>query len=339
MSELKVAVLGAGILGARHARVFSEHPDCNTVAIIDINEKRANSLAGQLDAKVFTNLDNAWEDDFDILVVATPDHLHCKPVVEAVRRGKHVFVEKPLATTLQDADEMVAATALAKTTVMINFSQRFVPEFATIKKLLMEDTIGEVAMILSNKYNTIYVPTEMIGWAAKTSPFMFMSSHDLDLAHWYAGVDPVEVTAQDRYGVLKARDIPVHDGLNVLMQFGDSISANFHASWIYPKSYPALGHGTMEIIGSDGLIKIDISKRLLEVYGRKNSYEQVFSGFSTVEEEDGRLVGAFSASVAEFIDCIRTGREPATSPRFCMPVARAQFAALEALKTGTVVRI
>lgn len=339
MAAFKVAVIGAGILGSRHARVFNEHARCNTVAIIDLNQTRARDVAEPLGARCFSSLEAALEIDFDLLVVATPDHLHRDPIVTAVSHGKHVFVEKPLATSLEDAEAIVAATAANKSVVMVNFSQRYMPEFAAIKQLIEAGEIGTPAMVLSNKFNTIHVPTRMIGWADSTSPFLFMSSHDLDLVHWYVGADPSEVVARERRGILDAAGIHVHDGLNVLMQFGDSISANFHASWVHPNSFPGLGDGFMQIIGSEGMLTMENRQRRLVVHGAKRSYEQKFSGYRTVEEVDGRLIGAFADSVDVFVDCVEAAREPDTSPRLNLPVAKAQFAALASIKSGKAIRV
>ncbi len=71
---------------------------------------------------------------------------------------------------------------------MVNFSQRFVPEYAWIKRAIDDGAIGAPRMVITQKFDRIHVPTRMIGWAADTAPIWFMSSHDLDLIHWYLGV-------------------------------------------------------------------------------------------------------------------------------------------------------
>lgn len=339
MAQVRVAVLGAGILGSRHARVFSEQAESRTVAVVDPNSQRAGDVAGKVGAKVYDKLDDLLQepDSFDAMAVATPDHLHAEAVLAAIRLGKHVFVEKPLATTPADAAAIAAAVEKGSVTVMVNYSQRFAPDYAAIKRIIEAGDIGEPAMVTSHKYDTIHVPTKMIGWAAATSPFFFMSSHDIDLVHWYVGRDPVEVVARERRGTLSAAGIAVHDGLNVMIQFGTDVAANFHASWIHPNTYPVVADGFLQVIGTQGVVTLYNRQRRLEVFTRKSASEQVFTGPHTANELEGRLQGGFTDSVRHFLTCIEEGREPDTSPRRTMPVSNIQFAAMQAIRTGQAV--
>jgi predicted dehydrogenase len=340
MPKLKVAVVGAGILGSRHARVFHEHPDAETVAVVDLDATRATSVAGRFGAKALTSLDALWQEGgIDILAVATPDHLHGDAVAQAIGQGCHVLIEKPLATSREDVARICDATAASDRIVAVNFSQRHVAEYAFIKTLVEDGAIGTPAMVTSHKFDTLYVPTRMIGWAEGTSPIFFMSSHDLDLMHWYLGLDPVEVVARERRGILDSRGVRVHDGLNVLIQFGDEVAGNFHSSWVHPDSYPVLADGFLQLIGSDGMMTLDNRTRRLELFNGRGGMTQTFSGPHTAEERDGKIAGAFTRSIAQFIGCIREGREPETSPRRARPIAEAQIAAIEAVRTGQPVRL
>ena len=226
MNTQRIAVLGAGLLGTRHARVFGEQDGTKVVAIVDPNPARAAVLAERAGAASFATLDAMFSAlDCDVLAIATPDHLHRDAAVAGLDRGKHVFIEKPLATTLEDMDAIVAAAARSSAIAMVNFSQRHVPEYAWIRQAVQDGMIGTPRMITTHKFDRIYVPTRMIAWGASTSPIFFMSSHDLDLVHWYLGSDPVEVVAQDTSGVLSGQGVAVHDGLNALIRFASGRSA------------------------------------------------------------------------------------------------------------------
>ena len=341
MGRIKVAVVGAGILGSRHARVFHEHDDAELVAVVDVAEARSREVADRHGARSFSKLDALFaSEEVDAVAVATPDHLHREAAIEAVTRGKHVFIEKPLATTRADAEAIRAACDKATGAIaMVNYSQRFVPEYAAIKRIVADGVLGAPAMVTSHKFDTIHVPTQMIGWAPKTSPFFFMSSHDLDLVRWYVGCDPVEVVARERRGVLDREGVSVHDGLNVLVAFGDDVMANFHASWIHPNSYPVVADGFLQIIGSSGMLMLDNRTRRLLIYDARGSTEQVFAGPQTANEVNGKIVGAFTDSVSHFLAAIRAGREPELSVRHTYPVVATQLAAIDALATGGAVRV
>jgi predicted dehydrogenase len=222
---------------------------------------------------------------------------------------------------------------------MVNYSQRFVAEYAWIKRILADGLLGQPVMAISHKFDRIYVPTRMIAWAAETSPIYFMSSHDLDLLHWYLQADPVAVVAQDAKGVLAAQGIDVHDGLNAMIRFEGGAIGNIHSSWIYPDSYPHMADGHLQIIGSLGTLSLHNGRRRIEIHHAKGSVEQVFSGPHTADEVDGRIAGAFVDSVRCFLACIRDGREPETAPRHVLPMCHAQAAMITSLRTGSPVAV
>ncbi len=338
-TKIKVAVVGAGILGSRHARVFHELDESELVAVVDIHPERAERVAKQYGAQPFTDLKQMLGGvQVDAVCVATPDHLHREPVITALKAGKHVLMEKPLATTADDARAITAA--VADRTASVNFSQRYVSDNFWIKRRIDAGDIGTPRMIISVKFDTIYVPTGMIaGWSAQTSPLYFMSSHDLDLVQWFLGADPVEVVARETRGALESRGFAVHDGLNALIQYEGGVAANFHSSWIHPNTYPRVADGTMQIIGSEGAITYNARTRTAEIFNARGGEKVEFTGPHTADEVNGKITGAFTSSLLHFLDCIRDRREPATSPRQVLCTALAQAAVMESLRTGQAVEV
>src|SRR5258708_6208645 len=99
MAKVRVAVIGAGILGSRHARVFHEHDQSETVAVVDVDETRAKTVADRHGARAYTSLDALFgTEELDALAIATPDHLHREPAAAARTPGQHLLLQKPLAT-------------------------------------------------------------------------------------------------------------------------------------------------------------------------------------------------------------------------------------------------
>ena len=334
MAKMQVAVVGAGILGSRHARVFHEQPETELVAVADLNPER-KSVADKYGAKFYPDLPTLLANEaVDAIVIATPDHLHREPVLAALQAGKHVFVEKPLATTLADARAMASAAAASKLIVMVNYSQRFVSDHAWIKQTIQAGLLGRPQIVISVKFDTLSVPTAMIrGWSAQTSPIYFMSSHDLDLTYWFLGVRPVQVFAHETRGTLDALGVPVHDGLNALIQFEGGISTNFHSSWIHPNTYPRVADGYLQVIGSDGALMYNNRTRTVEFYNSKGGQKIEFTGPHTADEVNGKITGAFTESVRHFITCIAEHREPETSPQQTLIVTETQAAVIESLRT------
>lgn len=334
MTKLKVAVVGAGLLGARHARVLYEQPETELVAIADVNPARAD-VAQRYGCKFYSDLDTLLQfETVDLVAIATPDHLHRAPTLTALAAGKHVFLEKPLATTREDARAIAAAAAKANRVVMVNYSQRFVTDHLWIKRAIDAGMIGKPQIVISVKFDTIFVPTGMIrSWSAHTSPIYFMSSHDLDLTHWFLNARPREVFAHETRGTLDAQGIAVHDGLNALIQFEGGVSTNFHSSWIHPNTYPRVADGYMQIIGSEGALFYNNRTRTVEMFNRQGGQKIEFTGPHTADEVNGKIVGAFTESVRHFIACIQEQREPQTSPQNTLYVTETQVAVIESLKT------
>ena len=340
MSKLRVAVVGAGLLGARHARVFHEQPDAETVAVVDVNGARAESVAQKVGARAYASLEAALADTaIDAVAVATPDHLHRAPVLTALDAGKHVLMEKPLATTREDSEAIVDRAAAGSPIVMVNYSQRFVTDHAWLQGVIERGEIGQPQMVISVKFDTLYVPTGMLGWADQTSPIFFMSSHDLDLVHWFLGADPTEVVAHEARGTLDERGVAVHDGLNALIQFAGGVSANFHSSWIHPTTYPRVADGYLQIIGREGAVAYNMRTRTAELFNGRGGQTVEFTGPHTADEVGGKMTGAFIHSVRHFLDCAREGREPWTSPRRTLSTTLAQLAVLDSLRLKQPVKV
>src|SRR5581483_237835 len=277
---MKIGVIGIGILGSRHARVWHELPDTELVAVCDLNAARAQNIAQQYNARAFADYHEMFAQmELDAVSVATPDHLHRAPVLAALEAGVHVLQEKPLATNADDARAIADAAEKSKRVVMVNFSQRFVTDHIWLHDAIARGDIGTPRMILSIKHDNISVPTNMIrGWAQDTSPLYFMTSHDLDLVHWFVKVDPISVMAQETRGMLDAQGIPVHDGLNALIRFGADILANFHSSWIHPNTYPRLADGFLQIIGDAGALTYNNRTRTAELYNARGGQKIEFTG-------------------------------------------------------------
>jgi predicted dehydrogenase len=333
-NKLRVGVIGTGILGSRHARVWHELPDTELVAVCDLDAARAEHLAQQYNARAFTDYNAMFaEMRLDAVSVATPDHLHRAPVLAALTAGKHVLQEKPLATNADDARAIVNAAESADKIVMVNYSQRFVPDNVWLHDAIARGEIGKPRMIISVKHDNVSVPTNMIrGWAHDTSPLYFMTSHDLDLVHWFVGVDPVSVMAHETRGTLAAQGIPVHDGLNALIRFDGDVIANFHSSWIHPNTYPRIADGFMQIIGDAGALTYNSRTRTAELFNARGGQKIEFTGAHTADIVDGKVTGAFVLSLQHFVECIRTGREPDTSPRRVLATALIQAQIIRSLQ-------
>ena len=331
MDEIRVAVVGAGILGKRHARVFGEIEGARLVGVADHSLERAQAAANG--APAFTNIEELLRNvECDAVAVATPDHLHRDPVTSALNAGKHVLVEKPLATSLSDARALVDLARRHGLVLQVNYSQRWVPEYLWIKQQIMSGAIGKPRLVLSSKQDTVFVPTRMINWAAHTSPIWFMSSHDIDLITWFLEDRVTSVNARETRGVLDGLGVAVHDGVDALIAFAGGATLNLHSSWIHPESYPTIVVDRMTIVGDAGVIEFYSRGRQIECYTRTGGNTMTFSGPQTATEVNGKLEGAFRSSLLSFLTSIVSGQEAPTSAARTLHVVEIQEAILMAAR-------
>jgi predicted dehydrogenase len=332
--QIGIGVIGTGLLGERHTRVYHEMAGTAVIAVADIREERGKAVAAKYHAQWYADYNEMLKDPaIQGVSVVTPDHAHRDPVLACLRAGKHVLTEKPIATDMADAEAMLQASRGSGLVFMVNYSQRLVTEHAWIKRAIDAGEIGAPRMVQSLKHDRISVPTDMLRtWSANSSPIFFMSSHDIDLIQWYLGREPEEVSAYQTSGVLERMGFSTVDGIQAMVRFAGGAVVLFHSSWIHPNHFPTLTDGYMEIIGETGTIYL--KGRQVSLYNSLGGQAVTFAGPATANEFEGQLLGAFRDSLQLFEQSIRSGIEPMSSAAQTAPVAAIQFAIHEGIEAG-----
>jgi predicted dehydrogenase len=307
-SEVRIGLIGLGVMGDLYARIYAAHPLAQLAAVSSRRSEKLAEFEGRFGAKGYLNYREMIErEPLDAVVIATPDDTHFEPAKTALMAGRHVLVEKPLATTVAEADELVRLAAAQKVKVQVTFNHRWLPPYQQAKQTVSKGEIGAPLAAFARKNDTIFVPTEMISWAGNTTPAWFLSSHDIDLVRWWFASEPVEARAWGRQEVLKARGIPTYDLIQAQVRFANGAIATFESGWIYPNTFPTIVDSFIEVIGTDGHIHLDRKRESVEV-----STPTAFTypkNFIT-QEIFGRLRGAFPACLEDFLYSIIDGTEP-----------------------------
>lgn len=202
MGQLKVAVVGVRGIGRGHVQSVLRHGRCGLAAVVDVDAAAAAAAAAGTGARVETRYERLLEaaTDLDAVVLATPHHLHAPMALAALERGLHVFVEKPIATRVSDADRLVAAAAAAGRVLAVGHQYRTFRGNARLKQILDGGAIGQVQRVvwqwLEARPETYY---ERDRWRctwehAGGGVLLNQASHDVDLVCWLLG-PPAEVTA------------------------------------------------------------------------------------------------------------------------------------------------
>lgn len=331
---LNAAVVGAGLLGARHARVYAEMAGCRLVGVCDLDAARADAVASRHGARAFTSLEEMLRTDVDAVSVATPDHAHHDPVMACLDAGAHVLVEKPLTIDPAEADGVIRRAAERRRLLMVNYSQRWLPESRRIEQLIRRGDLGELAFIESHRWDAAWVPERMIAsWAGRTTPIHFMSSHDIDLILSWTGRRVQRVYAAAHYGALPRTQIV--DGYDALLTLDGGARVSLHSSWILPETFPAAADTRLEIIGSKGALFLEGNRREMSLFLPDRSERIAFAGPQTANEANGRLAGAFVASLEAFVRAAAAGDlDPPTSAARTRHVVEVQAAIVASAARG-----
>ena len=192
---LRIGVIGTGFAGSTHARAAIGLPDVRLVAIAAETVAEAEPLAAELGARIAPDaLSLCASDDVDLVVVASPTYRHAEHVIAAAQAGKHVFCEKPIARTLDDARTMVRACGEAGVQLAIGHVVRFFPEYRRAKELLDSGALGRAALATLTR-GTVSVGAARAWYldpAKSGGVVLDLMLHDLDVIRWWFG-EPARV--------------------------------------------------------------------------------------------------------------------------------------------------
>jgi predicted dehydrogenase len=332
--SVKLGIVGAGIWGSNHALALTTHPRGNVVIICDHDAGRARTLAEKYGCDWTTSLDELAASDVEAVTIATPDHLHRDPTLVMLRAGKHVMVEKPLATSVADALAMVEAAEQAGALFMVDFHARWHPLFMGAKDYLERGDLGPPVMAYARLSDTIYVPTEMLAWSGKSGPEWFLFPHTMDVVRWLFGRDPVEVYAKGYRGVLERNGVTCWDAIQALVEFEGKAFCTFETSWIVPNSYTNVVDNRLSLYGEKGGLEL---KNEPSLWAFTDRFHTPFS--SQPVTRYGKAWGFQYESIRYFVDCVADGVVPEASGRDGLMVTAMIAATLTSLAERRPVRI
>jgi len=339
MRKVRFGIVGAGVWGELHAHVYSTYPFSELVGVCDLRRERAEEIARRYGAKrSYSDYRELLSDDeIDAVSVVTPDFAHTEIAIAAAESGKHLLLEKPMAKSVDECEAIISAVERAGVKFMVDFHNRWNPPFVKAKESIDEGELGKVRLIYSRLNDTIFVPTEMLSWADRSSPLWFVGSHSIDTIMWLLGDRVLRVYAVSRSELLKSMGIETPDFYEVVLELEGGAVAVVENCWILPNSSPNIVDVKFEIIGSEGAIYIDVARhRAMEKYTEAGgSYPDVF----VMPTIHGRPQGLAAESIRHFVDCIALGREPLVGLRDGLEVTKVILAAERSAETGGPVEL
>lgn len=301
MRKLKVAVVGTGLFGSIHVQAYAEHHRSELVIICDLNGKRARKLAKQYHCPCSTDYrDIAHMEEVEAVSIATPDFAHTAIALAMIRAGKHLLIEKPLATSTREALRIVEQAKKRDVRLMIDFHNRFSAPFVEAKRALDAGEIGAPVMGYARLSNRASVPLKMLSWASQSGPEWFLMPHIVDLMCWLVGAEATEVYATASKGILKSRGVDAYDAIQAQVKFANGAFVTFESAWILPDSSPSVIDFKVSLVGSIGAFNVQVDHQLIELWGRTVSHPFVTGR----QDVHGETAGFMQLPMRHFVNAL-----------------------------------
>ncbi|GGM19625.1 oxidoreductase [Paraliobacillus quinghaiensis] len=340
MKTLKVAVIGCGSIAKhRHLPEYALNDSVEIVAVCDLVKERAETMAEQYQAAVYTDYKTLLsEEKIDAVSVCLPNYLHAPVTIAALEAGAHVLCEKPMATSKEEAENMIKTAKENNKKLMIAHNQRLVPSHMKAKALIENGDIGKI-----NSFRTTFGHDGPESWSVDGASSWFFKKeqafigamgdlgvHKADLMRYILGEEFVEVAGIIETNAKENTD--VDDNAVCVLKTESGAIGTLTASWAYQ---PESDNSTV-IYGEKGILRIEDDPEFSLIAQYVNGEVVKYELGHIQSNDDG---GQFNSHVIEnFVDCIVNDKEPLISGEEGKKSLEVILAAIESAETKTIVR-
>jgi UDP-N-acetylglucosamine 3-dehydrogenase len=286
---LRVGVVGVGVMGGNHARVFADLPGVSLVGVADPDRKQRESVAHGLGCGAFPAVEALLSAGVDAVTIAAPTHLHEELALACIARGVHVLVEKPIAPSVEAGRVIIAAAQRARVTLMVGHVERFNPTVEAIKDAIRNEDILSIAITRVGPF-----PPRM----SNVGVVIDLAVHDIDLIRWFTESEIVEVQPQLSNAVGELEDI-------ALLQFrtASGVLAHINTNWLTPFKARNVSIATRNKYIMGDLL----TRQVTECFGFQPDGSYSMRHLSVGHAEPLR------AELQAFVSSIRSGKRPTVS--------------------------
>ncbi len=308
-NTIKICMIGAGRVGQNHSRTLNGYvPECEIVAIVDTVEKFLTATANEFGIpNRFASLEEAIDKcEFDAVIITTPTPTHKDLALIAANKGKHVFLEKPMALNLKECDDITNGTKNAGVHLQLGFMRRFSPEFEAAYKRIQAGEIGEIMMVKSLTNGPGLPPAWARDLATSNGMLAEVNSHDWDSVRWLMGSNYKRVNTEIANFNGKANNIDTpnfYDNAVVSIKFESGGLGSI--TGICPCKY---GYDArVEVFGTQGIMQIGELQGQALVVCTNRDQGLITPIFRTWPE---RFANGYIYELKHFINCIQADTEP-----------------------------
>ena len=285
MKKLGVAVIGTGFWGKNHARVYKELDSTELIAICDANAERAKTMAVQLGVKAYTNSTRMMKNErIEAVSVCTWSTSLAKEALKALSAGKHVLVEKPMATNTRQAKRLLAKAEENKLHFTVGFLMRFIPGVQHIREAVANKEIGELVCATAKRVSQWPERIGDVGVVKDTA------IHDIDVMQFVYNTDPMTVYAKT--GNMRHRKF--EDYAQIMLTYEGGKSAFIESNWLTPYKTR-----TLTVTGSDAIMRLDYITQEVWIEAAKENRQPKYPWQEPLKLE-----------LQHFADCITKKEKP-----------------------------
>lgn len=300
MTDLRFAVIGLGYWGPKIVRNLEALPRAQVVMVADLDAYRLASFAASRPwIKTTTRVEDIFQSDVDGVIIATPVRTHYQLAKRALLHGKHVLVEKPLTSSVVEAEELVTLARQQQRILMVGHTFEYSPAVNELRKLLHNGDLGEIYSIKAERLNLGLFRSDVnVIWD--------LAPHDISILLYMLGKTPEQIRVQ-AHAHLQPQ---IHDIAHLDLEFAGGMTSHIHVSWLHPYKVRCV-----TVIGSAKMAVYDDTNpaEMLKIYNRGadiHADPTVTYRYGAITIPHIDWIEPLHLECADFAHCIRTGEQP-----------------------------
>lgn len=302
---INVGIVGIGSMGRNHARVLAQMPEVNLAALADVDEATLNQTARMYKANAYSDYRRMLEaEQLDVVTVAVPTSMHLEVTLAAITHGAHVLVEKPLAFSVAECQQMIDAAAARNVRLAVGHIERFNPAILELKRRLRTGELGRVFQIRSRRVGPF--PSRI----ADVGVVFDLATHELNIMEYLIGAPIQSLYAETEQEIHASHE----DLLSGLLKFANGAVGVLDINWLTPTKIRELS-----MLGERGMFHVNYLTQ--ELYFYENNYANGWEGMvALMGVSEGRITKyevrkrePLVEELEDFIAAVTDGREALVS--------------------------
>jgi len=323
---LKAGVIGVGSMGQNHARIY--HENANLVGVADLDKGAVKKVAERYNTKYYTDYKNLLK-NVDAVSIAVPTVSHYKIAMDAISAGKHVLLEKPICSSVIDAEKLIQIADEQGVVLAVGHTERHNPVVRFAKEALKKKRFGNVISIAARRVSLYPSRIRDVG------VILDLGIHDIDVIRYLAGGEVKSVyTLAGSIGNIKCED-----HANILFNFDNGVSGFLEVNWLTPMKVR-----TLSLTCSKNFVELDYMKQSVKISSSKLVEYNVKDLFKTSFEFDVREISLkneepLRTEIYDFMNAIKKKRKPLVTGNDGLKALQIALAAEQSYKDGRQIGI